>query len=71
FLDNFESLSNISLQKSFANNSDKYAKSFGDNLAILLTTDTHEVIIDESNTQTIDIVNTSDNYEVIIGNKRK
>lgn len=71
FLDNFESLSNISPQKIFADNSDKYAKSFGDNLAILLTPDTYEVIIDESNTQTIDIVNTSDDYEVIIGTKRK
>ncbi len=71
FLENFESLWNIYSSKTFANNTQKYAKWFGDNLAILLDKDTHEVIIDENSIQQIDIVNTTDEYEIIIGKKRR
>ena len=65
FLENQDSVANISMNTTFADNSDKYVKSSGNNLGILLDETTHEVISDENNTLEIDIATTNQSYTLI------
>ena len=55
FLENSQNLTNISLGKTFADNNDKYVKSSGDNLGILLDEINHELITDENEVLEIDV----------------
>ncbi len=64
FLENQESVANISLNKIFADNSDKYVKSSGDSLGILLNETTNEVIVQSGSISEIDIENNTDNYKL-------
>ena len=66
FLENQDSVANISINTTFADNSDKYVKSSWDKLWILLDETTNEIISDENNTLEIDIAHTSINYNVSI-----
>ena len=69
FLENQESVANISLNTTFADNSDKYVKSSGDELWIILDQTTNEVIIQSGSLTQIDIQNTSENYWIITHNE--
>ncbi len=66
FLENQESVANISTTTTFADNSDKYIKSSGDSLGILLNETTNEVIVQSGSFDEIDVENDSDNYLLYI-----
>ncbi len=66
FLENNENITNISTTKTFADNSDKYIKSSGDSLWILLNETTNEIVIQSGSLTQIDIENNTQNYSVII-----
>ncbi len=63
FLENQESVANVSLTKTFADNTDKYVKSIWDALGILLDETTNEIISDENEILEIDIENASEVWE--------
>ena len=69
FLENQESVANISTTTTFADNSDKYIKSSGDSLGILLNETTNEIITASGSFDEIDIEAIVDNYSIIIWNK--
>ena len=69
FLENQEYITNISNNTTFADNSDKYIKSSGDSLGILLSVDKNEVIVQSGSLNEIDIESNTQNYWVIIDNK--
>ncbi len=62
FLENQESVANISTTTTFADNSDKYIKSSGDSLGILLNETTNEIITASGSLDEIDIDTNTDNY---------
>ena len=69
FLENSENISNISANKTFADNSDKYVKTSGDTLGILLTDSNNELITQSGSLNEIDIKNTTSNYSIVTNNK--
>ena len=66
FLENQESVANISQNTAFADNSDKYVKSSWDALGILLDEINNEVIIQSGGLNQVDIENDTANYSVIL-----
>ena len=62
FLENQESVANIYQNTVFADNSDKYVKSSGDNLGILLDETTNEIIVQSGSLNEIDVDTNTDNY---------
>ena len=69
FLENSENIGNISANKSFAENTDKYVKSSGDSLGILLDENTNDIIVQSGSLTQIDIENNTENYSIIIDKK--
>ncbi len=69
FLENNENTANISNSTTFADNSDKYIKSSGDSLGILLDETTNEIITASGSFGEIDIESNTQNYSLIIDNK--
>ena len=66
FLENNQNVANILANTTFADNSDKYIKSSGDELWILLNETTNEVIVQSGSFNEIDIENNIENYSVFI-----
>ncbi len=62
FLENQESVANISASQIFADNTDKYVKTSGDILWILLDETTNEIIVQSASLVEIDVVNSSTDY---------
>ena len=69
FLENSQTAGNNLFSESLADNSDKYVKSSGDTLGILLDETTNEVIVQSGSLNEIDIANTSTGYIVSAENK--
>lgn len=69
FLENSQSFGFHNLTSTYADNTDKYPKSSWDNLAFFLNETTQELITDEANSLEIDVVLTSDEYQVVIWDK--
>ena len=65
FLENQESVANISQNITFADNSDKYVKSNGNNLGVILNENTYEIIVQSGSLDTIDIVDTTNRYSFL------
>ena len=68
FLENQESVVSVSQNKVFADNLDKYMKSSGDNLGVLIDQTTNEIITDSNNNLQIDVISTSNTYSVARNN---
>ena len=66
FLENQDSVANISLNTTFADNSDKYVKSSWESLWILLDENTNEIIVQSGSLVEIDIENNTENFSIII-----
>ncbi len=66
FLENSQTAGNNLFSQSLADNTDKYVKSSGDALWILLTEDTNEVIVQSGSLNEIDIENNDQNYSFIV-----
>ena len=62
FLENQQSVANILLNKTFADNLDKYVKTSGDTLGILLDETNREVVNSDSGTTQIEVDTTTQNY---------
>ncbi len=65
FLENQESVTNVSLTKTFADNTDKYVKSSWDTLWILLDETNNEIILDDNATLEIDIESDTNTYKML------
>ena len=65
FLENNQNVANISTTKTFADNSDKYVKTSGDNLGIFLNETTKEIIAASGSFVELDVYNTPTNYTYI------
>ena len=65
FLENQESVANIYQNTVFADNSDKYLKSSGDSLGILLDETTNEIILDDNEALEIDIESDTNTYKML------
>ncbi len=65
FLENQESVTNVSLTKTFADNTDKYVKSSWDALGILLDETNNEIILDDNETLEIDIESDTNTYKML------
>lgn len=70
FLENYNSVSNLQTNRSFADNTLKYVKTIWDTLGILLDENTNDVITQSWTLTEVDIINTPVNYNAIIFNSQ-
>ena len=68
FLENQDSVANISMNPTFADNSDKYVKSSWDSLGILLNETTNEIIVQSGSLNTIEIQTDNNAYNIVVEN---
>jgi len=66
FLENYDSVANVQINTSFADNSDKYIKTTWDTLGILLDETTNQIITQSWSLTNIDVINPIDNYDIYI-----
>ncbi len=69
FLENNQNVANISVNTTFADNTDKFVKASWDILWILLNESNNEIITQSGSLGNIDIKNTTSNYSIVTKNK--
>ena len=68
YFENNDIITNIRVNKLFADNKNKYIKSLWDNLGVILDPITNELILDSNSSWVIDIDNNTDSYSLIFSN---